>query len=48
MMAYAFSNRSDAIPFMLGFFILYLFYTIFESASIIKYTQPSKPDNKVD
>ena len=47
MIAYAFINRSDAIPFMLGFFILYLCYTIFEAASIIKYTQPSNPDSKV-
>jgi hypothetical protein len=44
MIAYAFLNRSDAIPFMLGFFILYLCYTIFEAASVIKYTQPAKPD----
>jgi hypothetical protein len=44
MIAYAFLNRSDAIPFMLGFFILYLCYTVFESASIIKYTQPAGPN----
>ena len=47
MITYALINRSDAIPFMLSFFILYLCYTIFESASIIKYTQPSNPDSKV-
>ena len=46
MIGYVLVNRSDAIPFMLGFFILYLCYTIFESASIIKYTQSSKPDSK--
>jgi hypothetical protein len=44
MIAYAFLNRSDSIPFMLGFFILYLCYTVFEAASIIKYTQPARPD----
>jgi hypothetical protein len=46
MIAYAFINRFDAIPFMLGFFILYLCYTIFEAVSIIKYTQPQEPDSK--
>ena len=46
MIAYAFLNRRDAIPFMLGFFILYLCYTIFEAVSIIKYTQPAWKDNK--
>jgi hypothetical protein len=46
MIAYAFINRRDAIAFMLGFFALYLCYTIFEAASIIKYTQPSQPDDK--
>jgi hypothetical protein len=47
MIAYAFTNRSDAIPFMLGFFVLYLCYTIFESVSIIKYTNPANPDKQV-
>jgi hypothetical protein len=47
MIAYAFTNRSDAIPFMLGFFVLYLCYTIFESVSIIKYTNPANQDNQV-
>jgi len=47
MIAYAFTNRADAVPFMLGFFILYLCYTIFESAAIIRFTQPSGQDNKV-
>jgi len=42
MIAYAFSFRFDAIPFMLGFFILYLCYTIFESVSIIQYTRPAE------
>jgi len=47
MIAYAFMNRTDAIQFMLGFFILYLGYTIFEAVSIIRYTQSSGHDNKV-
>jgi hypothetical protein len=47
MICYAFVYRRDAIPFMLGFFILYLCYTIFESVSIIKYTQSGTRDKKV-
>jgi hypothetical protein len=47
MIAYVFIYRSDAIPFMLGFFILYLCYTIFESTSIITYTQPSNRESQV-
>ncbi|MEI7499298.1 MAG: hypothetical protein WCK84_02520 [Bacteroidota bacterium] len=47
MIAYAVINRSDAIPFMLGFFILYLCYTIFESVCIIKFTKPSNRGDKV-
>ena len=47
MIAYVFIHRSDAVPFMLGFFILYLCYTVFEAASIIKHTQPSNQDHNV-
>jgi hypothetical protein len=47
MIGYALMNRIDAIPFMLGFFILYLCYTVFESASIIRYTQSPAPDKNV-
>jgi hypothetical protein len=47
MIAYALANRADAIPFMLGFFILYLLYTIFEAVCIIKYTRPTGRENKV-
>ena len=47
MIAYVLVNRRDAIPFMLGFFILYLCYTVFESASIISYTQSPGPDKNI-
>ncbi len=47
LIAYVLINRGDAVPFMLGFFILYLCYTVFEAVSIIKYTKPSGQDNKV-
>ena len=42
LVAYVFINRHDAIAFMLGFFILYLCYTIFEVVFIIKNTSPPK------
>jgi hypothetical protein len=47
MIAYVFINRRDAVPFMLGFFILYLCYTVFESVSIINYTRPKSNDGSV-
>jgi uncharacterized membrane protein YoaK (UPF0700 family) len=43
MITYVFTNRSDAIPFMLGFFILYLCYTIFEVVLIVGKTR--KPES---
>ena len=47
MIAYVFTNRRDAVPFMLSFFVLYLCFTVFEAASIIKYTQPSGRDPQI-
>jgi hypothetical protein len=38
MIAYVFINRADAIPFILGFFILYLCYTVFEAVSVVRQT----------
>ena len=35
LFAYSFSNPAQAIPFILTFFILYLFYTIFEVILIL-------------
>ncbi len=45
MIIYVFINRKDAIPFMLGFFVLYLCYTIFEAVCIIKNTHPATPES---
>ena len=36
MILYVLKNRPDAIPFILGFFVLYLGYTIFEAACIMR------------
>ena len=41
MITYVLANRTDAIAFMMGFFVLYLCYTIFEAACIIKITHPA-------
>jgi hypothetical protein len=44
MIIYVLLNRTDAIPFMLGFFILYLLYTIFETTYIVGKTGRNTPD----
>ena len=36
MILYVLKNRHDAIPFILGFFVLYLGYTIFEAVCIMR------------
>jgi hypothetical protein len=41
MIIYAFINRKDAVSFLLNFFILYLFYTVFEVTQIIRLTKSS-------
>jgi hypothetical protein len=48
LIAYAFLYRSDAVPFMLGFFLLYLSYTVFESVSIIRYSAPTGKEGNED
>ncbi|MCX6278966.1 MAG: hypothetical protein NT004_12860 [Bacteroidetes bacterium] len=43
MVAYALLNRTDAVPFLVSFFILYLIYMVFETVFIIKYSRnPNK------
>jgi len=39
MIVYVILNRSDAVRFMITFFILYLFYTIFEVVKMISLTR---------
>lgn len=36
IVAYAFTFRTDIIPFMIAFFILYLCYSIFEAVSLLR------------
>lgn len=45
MVGYSLLNRTDAIAFMLAFFILYLGYTVFESVCIIRYTRAAGPES---
>ncbi len=46
MIGYVFFNRSDAIPFMLWFFFLYLCYTIFEVVMVVG--RPEKPSTNTN
>jgi len=42
VVVYALNYREDAIPFVVSFFILYLFYTVFEVVQSLSHTQPEK------
>ena len=42
LLIYVLLNRSDAIPFIITFFILYIFYTVFEVISILSYSKSRK------
>ncbi|HNW97651.1 MAG TPA: hypothetical protein PKK00_04470 [Bacteroidales bacterium] len=37
MLSYVFLNKSNAIPFILSFFVCYVLYTIFEVISLLKF-----------
>jgi hypothetical protein len=39
MIVYAFLNRSDAVPFIITFFILYVCYTLFEVVAFLRTKQ---------
>lgn len=43
ILSYAFLNREDAVRFIIGFFILYLIFTIFEVYQFLIITRKSKP-----
>ena len=43
MVTYALLNRTDAVPFLISFFILYLLYMVFETVFIIRHSRnPNK------
>jgi hypothetical protein len=39
---YVFLNKQDAIPFTIGFFLMYIIFTVFEVTSLLK-TNSNKP-----
>jgi len=39
LIIYVFTNKPDAIPFILSFFILYVAYTFFEVIAMLKFTK---------
>jgi hypothetical protein len=42
ILSYAFLNREDAVRFILGFFFIYLIFTIFEVYQFLTLTRKSK------
>ena len=45
ILVYALLNRTDAVPFIISFFILYVFYTAFEVTLSLRHTRPQKREN---
>ncbi len=39
IVAYVYFNRSDSLPFLIGFFILYICYTVFEVVKLVSVTK---------
>ena len=39
LVTYVFTYKSDAVPFIFAFFILYLTYTVFEVVEMLKYNK---------
>jgi hypothetical protein len=39
VLAYVFTRKEGLLPFIVAFFLLYIFYTVFEVASILKQTK---------
>jgi len=46
LVIYVLFNRCDAIPFILTFFILYLFFTVFEIISILSFLKRANMQTK--
>jgi hypothetical protein len=46
ILGYAFLNREDAVKFIIGFFVIYLIFTIFEVFQFLALTRKSKPTGK--
>jgi predicted PurR-regulated permease PerM len=39
VLAYVFTNKEKLLPFILAFFLLYIFYTVFEVINILSQTK---------
>ena len=42
LLAYIFTQKEDAVHFILAFFVLYVAYTVFEVVSMLRYPFPDK------
>lgn len=48
VLIYAFVRREDAVPFIIAFFILYMFYTAFEVVQSLSLTNAIKSEKQKD
>ena len=42
LIAYVFTHKQDAVPFIFAFFILYIAYTVFDVVILLKFTNGEK------
>jgi hypothetical protein len=42
LLAYVFTHRPDAVPFIISFFILYILFSVYEVVALLKYPFPGK------
>lgn len=47
VLVYVFSRKEQVLPFILSFFILYIFYTVFEVVSILGQTRAPDKSNSI-
>jgi hypothetical protein len=45
MVTYILLNKNDILPFTISFFILYLFYTVFEVVWMVSFSKPGRQTN---
>jgi len=45
ILIYALTNRNDAVPFIISFFLLYVFYTAFEVVLSLAYIKTKRKEN---
>ncbi|MFH0865596.1 MAG: hypothetical protein V1904_05350 [Bacteroidota bacterium] len=42
LLAYVFTHREDAVPFIISFFLLYVLFSIYEAIALLKYPYHGK------